>query len=197
MAITTLPGGRGSNSASRVQLNTCCTSTSQLRLKVCQVCRWIGRVRGAAPALRTSVRGRCLSRSWPATTGSAASAATGVKVPPSCVRSSSSRARSRATPTTCAPCLARAAAMARPKPRLAPVTSAVVPDSSCVGMRYSLDAYEAVAGLDVGGCWLRLLGCAGDHRGKFVTADEEVGHGNRDQADCAARPERRLEAAGE
>src|SRR5258708_4615866 len=53
-AMTTLPGSRGSNSASRVQLNTCCTSTSQLRLKVCQVCRWTGRASGAAPALRTS-----------------------------------------------------------------------------------------------------------------------------------------------
>jgi len=56
-AMTALPGSGGSSSASRVQLNTCCTSTSQLRLKVGQVCRWIGHVRGAAPALRTSVRG--------------------------------------------------------------------------------------------------------------------------------------------
>src|SRR6266704_2025022 len=55
--MTALPGSGGSSSASRVQLNTCCTSTSQLRLKVGQVCRWIGHVRGAAPALRTSVRG--------------------------------------------------------------------------------------------------------------------------------------------
>src|ERR1039457_6855281 len=52
--MTSLPGFRGSNSASRVQLNTCCTSTSQLRLKVCQVCRWIGRIKGDAPALRTT-----------------------------------------------------------------------------------------------------------------------------------------------
>ena len=59
----------------------------------------------------------------------------------------------------------RAMAMARPKPRLAPVTSAVVPESSCVGMRDSLDAYEAVVGLNVGRCWLRLLGCAGNRRG--------------------------------
>ena len=61
--------------------------------------------------------------------------------------------------------LGRATAMARPKLPLAPVTSAVVPESSCVGMRASLDVYEAVAGLNVGRCWLRLLGCAGDRRG--------------------------------
>jgi hypothetical protein len=29
----------------------------------------------------------------------------------------------------------------------------------------SLDAYEAVVGLNVGRCWPRLLGCAGDRRG--------------------------------
>src|SRR5712672_2546700 len=184
--MTTLPGSRGSSSASRVQLNTCCTSTSQLRLKVCQVCWWTGRVRGAAPALRTSVRGRYLSRSWPATTGSAASATTGVKVPPSCACSSSSRPGSRATPATCAPCLDRATAMARPKPRLAPVTSAVVPESSCVGTRDSLDAYETVVGLNVGRCWLRLLGCAGNRRGQLVAADQEEGHGDTAQADQAA-----------
>ncbi len=43
-------------------------------------------------------------------------------------------------------CGFRATAMAPPKLRLAPVTSAVVPDSSCVGMRDPLDAYEAVIG---------------------------------------------------
>ena len=52
----------GFNSASRVQLNICCTSTSQLRLKVCQVWRWIGRGKGAEaptdierPALREAI----------------------------------------------------------------------------------------------------------------------------------------------
>ena len=39
------------------------------------------------------------------------------------------------------------------------------PESSCVGMRDSLDAYEAVVGLNVGRCWLGFLGCAGDRRG--------------------------------
>src|SRR5262245_57588894 len=72
--------------------------------------------------------------SCPATTGSAASAGTAVKDPPSWARSSSSGPRSRATPTTRAPALARAAAMPRPKPRLAPVTSAAAPDISLSGI---------------------------------------------------------------
>src|SRR5579871_6405864 len=76
--------------------------------------------------------------SSPATTGSAASAATGVKPSPSCACNSSRLARSRATPTTCAPAPASAMAMPRLKPRLAPVTSAVDPDSSCADIRYSL-----------------------------------------------------------
>ena len=36
-ATTTLPGASGRSSASRVQLKTCATSTSQLRLNVSQV----------------------------------------------------------------------------------------------------------------------------------------------------------------
>src|SRR4029077_3759739 len=72
--------------------------------------------------------------SCPATIGSAASAGTAVNDPPSSARSSSSAPRSRATPTTCAPALLRAAAMPLPKPRLAPVTSAVAPASSSLDM---------------------------------------------------------------
>jgi hypothetical protein len=41
---------------------------------------------------------------------------------------------SRATPTTVAPASDSAVAMVRPKPRLAPVTTAVVPESSCNGI---------------------------------------------------------------
>src|SRR5690242_6286131 len=94
--------------------------------------------------------------SSPATTGSAASAATGVKASPSCARNSSRLARSRATPTTFAPAPASAMAMPRPKPRLAPVTSAVDPDSSCADIRYSLilgleRVGPAVTGTDPGG----------------------------------------------
>jgi hypothetical protein len=37
-AMTVLPGARGASSASRVKLNTCWTSVSQLLLNVCQVC---------------------------------------------------------------------------------------------------------------------------------------------------------------
>src|ERR1022692_244041 len=66
--------------------------------------------------------------------GSAASADTGVKDSPSSARSSSSGPRSRATPVTCAPALLKAVAMPRPKPRLAPVTSAVAPSSSLSGI---------------------------------------------------------------
>src|SRR5215468_9880697 len=68
--------------------------------------------------------------SRPATIGSVASAVTGVKDSPSAARTSSSAARSRATPTTRAPAALRAVAMPRPKPRLAPVTSAVAPARS-------------------------------------------------------------------
>ena len=130
--MTTLPGSSGARSASRVQWKTCWTLTSQFRLNVCQVCRWIGRASGAAPALSTSRPGRYASMSCPATTGSAASAATGVNEPPSSARRSSSGAGSRATPTTRAPSAPSAMAMARPNPRLAPVTSAVRPAMSIV-----------------------------------------------------------------
>src|SRR6516162_4961790 len=76
--------------------------------------------------------------SIPATFGSAASAATGVNLSPTSARTSSSAARSLATPTTFAPAPASAIATPRPKPRLAPVTSAVDPDSSCADIRNSL-----------------------------------------------------------
>src|SRR5690349_1204409 len=72
--------------------------------------------------------------SCPATIGSAASALTGVKDSPSSARSSPSAAPSRATPTTAAPASLSAAAMPRPNPRLAPVTSAVVPLTSLLGI---------------------------------------------------------------
>src|SRR5215469_2572004 len=131
---TVLPGASGASSASRVQWNACATSTSQFRLNVSHVCCWTGRGSGVAPALSTSTPGRYLSISAPATIGSAASAGTGVNDSPSAARSSSSAPRSRATPTTCAPASLRAVAMPRPKPRLAPVTSAVTPASSLSGM---------------------------------------------------------------
>src|SRR5215472_4942822 len=130
--ITVLPGASGASSASRVQWKACATSTSQLRLNVCHVWCWTGRGSGVAPALSTSTPGRYLSISSPAAMGSAASADTAVNDPPSSERRSSSAARSRATPTTCAPARLRAVAMPRPKPRLAPVTSAVAPAISCL-----------------------------------------------------------------
>ena len=61
-----------------------------------------------------------------------------VKLPPSWSRSSARRATVAATPTTRAPAWASATAMPRPNPRLAPVTSAVVPASSCDVMSHSL-----------------------------------------------------------
>ena len=67
--------------------------------------------------------------SRPATTGSAESAATGVSLSPSSACRPASRDWSRATPTTLAPAPASAIATARPNPRLAPVTIAVVLDS--------------------------------------------------------------------
>ena len=132
--ITVLPGASGASSASRVQWNTCATSMSQLRLNVCHVWCWTGRGSGVAPALSTSTPGRYLSISSPATTGSAASAVTGVNDSPSSARRSSSAPRPRATPTTCAPAPLRAVTMPRPKPRLAPVTSAVTPAISLSDM---------------------------------------------------------------
>src|SRR5437899_167085 len=71
--ITMLPGASGASSASRVQPNACRTSTSQLRPNVSQVCSWIGRGSGVAPAFSTRMRGRQVSMSRPATFGSAAS----------------------------------------------------------------------------------------------------------------------------
>src|SRR5579863_5245074 len=136
--MTTLPAASGCSSASRDQWNTCRTSVPQLLLNVSHVWWCSGRDSGAAPAASTSTRGWWASMSRPATTGSAASAATGVKRSPSCACNSASVARSRATPTTFAPAPASAMAMPRPKPRLAPVTSAVAPDSSCAGIRNSL-----------------------------------------------------------
>src|SRR2546430_5364476 len=127
---TTLPGSNGSSNASRSQWNACRTSTSQFRLNVSQVCLSSGRLNGLAPALSTSVRGRYRSISDPATKGSVTSPTTGVNPLPTCSATASSRARSRATPTTCAPAAANAVAIAFPNPRLAPVTTAVVPEIS-------------------------------------------------------------------
>src|SRR6516162_7469069 len=83
--------------------------------------------------------------SRPATMGSAASAATAVKDPPSWAASSSSAARSRATPTTRAPAPLKAAAMPRPKPRLAPVTRAVAPVRS-LALSFSLSVMTNLLG---------------------------------------------------
>src|SRR4051812_43994201 len=74
---------------------------------------------GAAPAQSTTVRGWYSSMSRPAVVGSAESALTSAPL--------------RATPTTCAPAPARAAAMPRPNPRLAPVTMAVEPARGVLG----------------------------------------------------------------
>jgi hypothetical protein len=49
--------------------------------------------------------------------------------------------------------------------RFTSVLPQLTPETDLGGMRDSLDAYEAVVGLDVGRCWLGLLGCAGNRRG--------------------------------
>ena len=59
--------------------------------------------------------------------------------PPSSAASSASGAGSRATPVTWAPALLSATAMARPKPRLAPVTIAFRPAMSVLVMLVLLD----------------------------------------------------------
>jgi hypothetical protein len=84
-------------------------------------------------------------------------------------------------PATCAPCLASAMAMAWPEPRLAPVTSAVVPASWSAGMTES-----RMWLVNLGGRWLGLGGLAGHRDGQFVAADWEGGHRDRGQADSAA-----------
>ena len=76
--------------------------------------------------------------SCPASAGSAASPVTGVNDSPSSARTSASWPPSRATPVTRAPALVSAAAMPRPNPRLAPVTMAVAPLISFLGMTISL-----------------------------------------------------------
>ena len=53
-------------------------------------------------------------------------------------------------------------AMARPKPRLAPVTSAVVPEKSWIDM---WDSLMRMRRLNVGGSGLGFLGCAGNRFG--------------------------------
>ena len=84
--------------------------------------------------------------SCPATTGSAASATTGVNEPPSWAPSLSSAARSRATPATATPAPASAVAMARPNPRLAPVTTAVRPVMSVLVMNCLPESAAALCG---------------------------------------------------
>src|SRR5882757_3313946 len=145
MAITVLPESSGSSSASRSQWKACCTSTSQGRLNASQDCCCSGRINGGAPALRTNVRGRWRSRMVPATTGSAASATTGVSRSPSSLRSASSRSPSRATATTWAPAWCSATATARPKPRLAPVTTAVLP---CRSVLFTVSPSRSVTRVD-------------------------------------------------
>src|SRR5579875_3934595 len=125
---TTDPDGSGSRSASPMKLNAWRTSTSQLAQNDSHDCSDSGAAGGVAPALSTNVCGRYSATSRAATSGSAASAVTGLKRSPSWSANSASGCSLRATPTTWAPTPASTTAVARPKPRLAPVTTAVVPD---------------------------------------------------------------------
>ena len=127
--MTVLPGSSGARRASRVHPNTCWTSTSQLRLNVCQVCWWIGRDSGAAPALSTRVCGRCFEE-LPGHDrvgrvgddgGESRAELFAQFLQPRAVAGNPDDLRAR---------LHKAMAMPRPKPRLAPVTTAVVPESS-------------------------------------------------------------------
>src|SRR5215471_19206810 len=108
--------------------------------------------------------------SFPATTGSAASAATGVNPSPISARTSSSAARSLATPITFAPAPASAMATPRPKPRLAPVTSAVDPDNSCADIRNSL--ILGLSGFLPASVLIRAT--AGTHRPRWAGAGRPV-----------------------
>src|SRR4051794_23402428 len=196
--MTVLCGARGRSSASRIQWNVCRTSTSQLRLNVSQVWWWIGRISGEAPALSTSVFGWYCSRSEPARTGSATSAVTVVSEPSSSSRNSSSCTGLRATATTLAPASWRATVTARPKPRPAPVTRAVVPMSSCDatgGLLRGVLSLALISGRGRKDRFRFLGGCV--VRCELAAADEQERDRDAGEADRAADPERPLEAAGQ
>ena len=125
ISTTTLPGASGASSASRVQVNACRVSVCQLRLKVSQVCSVSGAMGGVAPAFSTSRPGWYWRSTSRASASLVASAATGTNRSPSSSPAARSSCSPRAMPITWVPAVVRAAAMARPNPRLAPVTTAV------------------------------------------------------------------------
>ena len=137
ISTTTLPGASGSRSAARVQVNACRVSACQLRLNVSQVCSGSGAMCGVTPALSTSSPGRCWWITSRARISSVASPASGVNAGPSSPATARRSCSPRAMPTTLLPRATSAAAMARPNPRLAPVTTAVFMGSD---IRYSLVA---------------------------------------------------------
>src|SRR5215472_7892470 len=127
IVTTTPPFGGGVRRACWTKWKACRTSTFQLMLKVSQSCSSSGAITGVAPALRTTAAGLWVPSSRAGSPGSATSPVSQVSASPSSRCSSSSPPRWRATPTTCAPDSAKATAVARPKPRLAPVTTTVAP----------------------------------------------------------------------
>src|SRR6266568_2457573 len=128
---TLLPGGSGFSSASRSQVNAILTSVYQLTENVSHVWYWSGRITGLAPATRMRTSGSYWSSRLHATVSSAASA-TSVRMFALVVASSASAGPFRATATTGAPASANARAIPRPKPRLAPTTTVVLPDKSLI-----------------------------------------------------------------
>src|SRR6266436_4061684 len=132
---TLLPGGSGLSSASRSQLNAILTSVCQLAENVSHVWYWSGRITGLAPAARMRTSGWYWSSRLHATVASAASA-TSVRMFALVAASSSSAGPVRATATTGAPASANARAIPRPKPRLAPTTTVVLPDKSLKALMF-------------------------------------------------------------
>src|SRR5438128_2983435 len=126
---TLLPGGSGFSSASRSQVNAILTSVCQLTENVSHVWYWSGRITGLAPATRIRTSGPYWSSRLHATVPSAASA-TSVRMFALVVASSARAGPVRATATTGTPAAANARAIPRPKPRLAPTTTVVLPDKS-------------------------------------------------------------------
>src|SRR6266550_6527817 len=129
ITTTLLPGGSGVSSASRSQVNAILTSVCQLTENVSHVWCWSGRITGLAPATRMRTSGSYSSSRLHATVASAASA-TSVRMFALVVANSASAGPDRATATTGAPASANAPAIPRPKPRLAPTTTVVLPDKS-------------------------------------------------------------------
>src|SRR5262249_59788514 len=93
----------------------------------------------------------------------------------------------RATPTTCAPAAVSEMAVWRPKPRLEPVTIAVVPDRLASVMRISFSVSDGGHGA------LPRHGGRGD----FPAPDEQERDRDGGQRGEPADPERPLESAGE